>query len=109
MRQKIDNAMDREHLHSVLNRNALAQEGMSPERLFAVKEDMEKAEARRLQPYFVRSFFMKAFAQLVGAAEKCPSRCIHPGKPQNAAEPGLEALIARVDRQPPALVWQVVD
>jgi superfamily II DNA or RNA helicase len=66
LRQKIDNAMDREHLHSVLNRNALAQESMSAERLFAVKEDMEKAEARRLQPYFVRSFFMKAFAQLGG-------------------------------------------
>jgi hypothetical protein len=39
---------------------------MSPERLFAVKEEMEKAEARRLQPYFVRSFFMKAFEALGG-------------------------------------------
>ena len=28
---------------------------------------MEKAEARRLQPYFVRSFFMKAFEQLGGS------------------------------------------
>ncbi len=33
---------------------------MHPERLFAVKEEMEKAEARRLQPYFVRSFFLEA-------------------------------------------------
>ena len=40
---------------------------MSAERLFAVKEEMEKAEARRLQPYFVRSFFMKAFDALGGA------------------------------------------
>ena len=64
--QKIDNAMDSDHLRRVLNRNALAQEAMSPERLFAVKEDMEKAEARRLQPYFVRSFFMTAFEQLGG-------------------------------------------
>ncbi|NCC05726.1 MAG: DUF3883 domain-containing protein, partial [Proteobacteria bacterium] len=51
----------------ILNRNALAQETMSPERLFAVKEEMDKAEARRLQPYFVRSFFMKAFAALAGS------------------------------------------
>jgi ferredoxin len=36
-----------------------------------------------------------SFAQLVRAAEKCPSRCIHPGKPQDSAEPGLEALVAR--------------
>ena len=65
--QKIDNALDRDHVISVLNREALAQESMSPERLFAVKEEMEKAEARRLQPYFVRSFFMKGFESLGGS------------------------------------------
>src|SRR5262249_15325614 len=32
------------------------------------KEEMEKAEARRLQPYFVRSFFLKAMDALGGAA-----------------------------------------
>ncbi|MER8836798.1 hypothetical protein [Mesorhizobium sp. M0909] len=40
---------------------------MSPERLFAVKEEMGKAEARRLQPYFVRSFFLKGFELLGGS------------------------------------------
>ncbi|MBM4063274.1 MAG: ferredoxin, partial [Planctomycetes bacterium] len=35
------------------------------------------------------------YAQLVQAAEKCPARCIHPGKPLNPAEPNLEKLIAR--------------
>ena len=65
--QKIDNALDSEHLMSILNRDALAQESLTPERLFAVKEEMEKAEARRLQPYFVRSFFMRGFESLGGA------------------------------------------
>jgi len=65
--QKIDQALDREHLMSLLDRNALAQETMSAERLFAVKEEMEKAEARRLQPYFVRAFFLKAFEHLGGS------------------------------------------
>ena len=65
--QKIDNALDHEHLMSILNRDALAQESLTPERLFAVKEEMEKAEARRLQPYFVRSFFMKGFESLGGS------------------------------------------
>ena len=37
------------------------------DRIYSVKEDMEKAEARRLQPYFVRAFFMKAFEQLGGS------------------------------------------
>ena len=35
------------------------------------------------------------FAQLVEAAVKCPSRCIHPGKPLNPDEPNLEELIER--------------
>lgn len=65
--QKIDQALNHDHLESLLCRNALAQETMSADRLFAVKEEMERAEARRLQPYFVRSFFLKAFAQLGGS------------------------------------------
>ncbi len=65
--QKIDQALDHSHLKSLLDSNALAQETMSADRLFAVKSEMEKAEARRLQPYFVRSFFMKAFEQLGGS------------------------------------------
>jgi superfamily II DNA or RNA helicase len=67
LNMRIDNALDHNHLRTILESNALAQETMSTERLFAVKEEMEKAEARRLQPYFVRSFFMKAFESLGGS------------------------------------------
>ncbi len=35
------------------------------------------------------------FAQLVQAAEKCPAKCIHPGKPLNPNEPNLDQLIER--------------
>ncbi|MCP4042885.1 MAG: ferredoxin [Gammaproteobacteria bacterium] len=35
------------------------------------------------------------FAQLVEAAEICPAKCIHPGKPLNQNEPGLDDLIER--------------
>ena len=65
--QRVEHAFNHEHLRGILDRNALAQETMSAERLFAVKEEMEKAEARRLQPFFVRSFFMKAFEALGGS------------------------------------------
>jgi hypothetical protein len=65
--QRVENAFDHDKLRNILDRNALAQETMSAERLFAVKDDMEKAAARRLQPYFVRSFFMKAFEALGGS------------------------------------------
>ena len=68
--QKIDHDFDHERLKSLLNRNALAEQTMSPERLFKVKAEMEKAEARRLQPYFVRSFFTKAFESLGGVMHR---------------------------------------
>jgi superfamily II DNA or RNA helicase len=67
LRQKVDNAFDQTHVRSLLDRNALVQETMSEDRLFAIREDMEKAEARRLQPFFVRAFFMKAFVALGGS------------------------------------------
>jgi ferredoxin len=35
------------------------------------------------------------YAQLVQAAELCPARCIHPGKPWNPDEPDLEDLLER--------------
>jgi hypothetical protein len=74
--QQVDHAFDRDHVNGLLDRSALAQETMSPERLFKVKEEMDKAEARRLQPYFVRAFFLKAFSTLGGTlhrreAERC--------------------------------------
>ena len=68
--QRIDHAFNHDHLRSLLNRNALAEQTMSPDRLFKVKEEMEKAEARRLQPFFVRSFFMKAFTALGGTIHR---------------------------------------
>lgn len=67
---QIDNAFDHEHVRSLLNRSALAQETMSADRLFKVKEEMERAEARRLQPYFVRSYFLRAFEQLGGTIHR---------------------------------------
>ena len=35
------------------------------------------------------------YEDLVRAAEICPAKCIHPGKPQNPNEPNLEELMAR--------------
>ncbi len=35
------------------------------------------------------------FEDLVRAAEKCPSNCIHPGAPLDPSEPGLDALLER--------------
>jgi hypothetical protein len=66
LEQAIDVALDTKHLKDILKRNALVEEHMGLEQLYAVKEEMEKAEARKLQPYFIRSFFIEAFKTLGG-------------------------------------------
>lgn len=63
---KVEGALNTEHLKDIISRNALAEEVMDERRLFAIKEEMEKAEARKLQPYFIRSFFKQAFESLGG-------------------------------------------
>lgn len=63
---KVEGALNTDHLKDIISRNALAEEVMDERRLFAVKEEMEKAEARKLQPYFIRSFFKQAFESLGG-------------------------------------------
>lgn len=64
--RRVEGALDTAHLQEIMQRNALCEEEMGMDRLFAVKEEMEKAEARKLQPYFVRSFFQEAFQKLQG-------------------------------------------
>ncbi|MGF6465269.1 helicase-related protein [Paraburkholderia youngii] len=66
LQRKVEGALDTQHLETIIKRNALCEEVMDERRLFAVKEEMEKAEARKLQPYFIRSFFTQAFEQLGG-------------------------------------------
>lgn len=64
--RKVEGALDTRHLEDIIKRNALCEEVMDEKRLFAVKEEMEKAEARKLQPFFIRAFFNQAFRQLGG-------------------------------------------
>ena len=66
LQEVVQGALDTDKLREIIRRNALANEIMDERRLFALKEEMEKAEARKLQPYFIRSFFAQAFAQLGG-------------------------------------------
>ena len=62
--EKVEGALDEGHLIEVMERTALATEHMGMERLFAVRDEMEKAEARKLQPHFIKSFFTEAMTRL---------------------------------------------
>lgn len=64
--QIVDQALDTNRLRDLLNDRALARESMDVSRVQAIRADMERAEARRLQPHFVASFFQEAFRLLGG-------------------------------------------
>ncbi len=68
--QKVDRALDTNHLKEIMSRNALAADHMDTSKLFDVKADMEKAEALKLQPFFIRAFFEEAFNKLKGELRK---------------------------------------
>ena len=44
---------------------------------------------------YLKDLTAGTYRQLVEAAESCQVAIIHPGKPRNPAEPGLEELIER--------------
>ena len=73
--QVVGDAFDRRHVQSLLDESALAHESMDASRVRRIREDMERAEARRLQPHYIQSFFAEAFSLLGGRiAEKEPGR-----------------------------------
>jgi len=59
-------AVDRKGLEDLLEERALVHDAMDASRVQRVREEMERAEARRLQPHYIESFFLEAFHRLGG-------------------------------------------
>ena len=68
--QAVSEAVDRPRLQALIEESALAQDAMDSTQVARVRENMERAEARRLQPHYVESFFLEAFRQLGGTARQ---------------------------------------
>ena len=68
--QAVDSALDRTQLRDLLEERALAHDSMDVSKVHRIREDMERAEARRLQPHYIESFFLEAFRQLGGNAKQ---------------------------------------
>jgi superfamily II DNA or RNA helicase len=72
--QVVDEQLDREHLRRLLDEKALAQDMMDTSQVQAIRADMERAQARRLQPHFISSFFLEAFRLLGGKIHRREGR-----------------------------------
>ena len=70
----MDTALDREHLRELLDDRALVHDAMDASQVQRIREDMERADARRLQPHFIESFFLEAFKRLGGNLKQREAR-----------------------------------
>ncbi|MGE3977570.1 MAG: DEAD/DEAH box helicase, partial [Nitrospira sp.] len=70
----VTDAFDRTKLQDLLEERALAHDAMDASRVYRIREDMERAEARRLQPHYIESFFLEAFQRLGGSPKQREAR-----------------------------------
>lgn len=70
----LDTTLDREHLQRLLDERVLAPDSMDSTRVQRIREDMERADARRLQPHYIESFFHEAFKRLGGVSKQRETR-----------------------------------
>jgi superfamily II DNA or RNA helicase len=64
--RKVDGAVDAEAIDKLVAERKLTSEGLDPRIVAAIREEMERAQARRLQPHFISAFFREAFEILGG-------------------------------------------
>lgn len=62
----VDHSLDRENLQHLLDEHALTEDTMDVHRVMAIREDMERMEAHKLQPHFIESFFLEAYQSVGG-------------------------------------------
>ncbi len=71
---KVEGALDTESVRQMLETRSLVNEVMDASTVRRVREDMDRADARRLQPHFIESFFLKAFSDLGGTMREREGR-----------------------------------
>ena len=91
LNQAVESGVDRPRLQGLIEDRALAHDVMDASRVAKVREDMERAEARRLQPHFIQGFFLEAFKRLGGT--------VRPREPRRFEVTHVPAPVRNRDRQ----------
>ena len=66
LNQSVDNSLDREKVLTLIEKHALTRDIMDASTAREINSDIQRTEARKIQPYFVESFFIEAFRNLGG-------------------------------------------
>ena len=65
--QVVDGACSKEELQRLLDENALTRDVMNESSVRSIREDMERAAARKLEPHFIEDFCVEALESLGGS------------------------------------------
>ena len=66
LNQVVDSSLDGDALRRLLEDYALTADVMDVRSVMRIKEDMERMEARKLEPHFIEAFFVEAMKHLGG-------------------------------------------
>ena len=91
LKQRVEGALDRERLKALIEERALSHTVFGAAELRRVREEMERMEARRLQPHYVEAFFLAAFRRLGGS--------IHEREPRRYEITHVPAVVRNRDRE----------
>ncbi len=72
--QVVGDAFDMGQARELIEGSALAADSMDTSQVLRIREDMERADARRLQPHYVEAFFLEAFRRLGGRVSEREAR-----------------------------------
>lgn len=68
--QIVDSELDTDKLRALIEDRSLVHERLDPARVRNIRDEMERAQARRLQPHYIGSFFLRAFEQFGGSVHR---------------------------------------
>jgi len=68
--QIVDSQLDTEKLRALIEDRSLFHERLDPARVRNIRDEMERAQARRLQPHYIGSFFLRAFEEFGGSVHR---------------------------------------
>lgn len=70
LNEVIDSSLDRDKLIALIQENAIGHDSMDSIKVQEIKEQMERAEAKKLQPHYIEAFFKESFKMLGGSLQK---------------------------------------
>ncbi len=68
--QVVNDRLDQNRLRELLEERALAQDSIDSIKVQQIRQEMERIEARKLQPHFIAAFFLEAFQHLGGTIKQ---------------------------------------